>query len=340
MTVDHKQTCLVFAGGLGLGAYHGGVFEAFVARGWSPDWVTGASAGAITAALIAGSEPQARVDSLRSYWQARTGNQIWIGDPNRHLSAWLSSIGTRLFGNSGFFHPRLPTAGPRFTAFYDLAPTRERLRSLIDFGRLNAGEPRVAIVATDLASGDPVIFDSSTERIEMDHILASCGLIPEFAPVCIGGRWLGDGGLSLNAPFEPVLDSERPLRLIIVDPFARDGDVPDGLEAAVERKNDLMFGNQTFQRLRHALDARRLRAQLQGRGAADEILLLSYRPGPEEAGPEKTFDLSRTAMAQRWRAGHLDLQQAEEAATTRDGIQLVRRLPAPGPAAMRAMAPS
>ncbi|WP_246741660.1 patatin-like phospholipase family protein [Bradyrhizobium aeschynomenes] len=55
-----RRPCVVFAGGLGLGAYHGGVIEAFVARGGRLDCVTGASAGAITAVLITGSAPDAR----------------------------------------------------------------------------------------------------------------------------------------------------------------------------------------------------------------------------------------------------------------------------------------
>jgi NTE family protein len=57
----------------------------------------------------------------------------------------------------------------------------------------------------------------------------------------------------------------------------------------------------------------------------DEIHLLSYRPGPEEAGPEKSFDFSRSAIALRWRAGLRDMQQAGEAFHCRDGIRLVRR---------------
>ncbi|MGY3452639.1 NTE family protein [Bradyrhizobium sp. USDA 4353] len=325
MTADHKQTCLVLSGGLGLGAYHGGVLDGFVARSLPLDCVTGASAGAISAALIAGSAPKARIDHLRRYWQADASAQPFVGDPNRHLSAWMSSLTTRLFGSSGFFHPRLPSPVTRFSGLYDLAPTRARLRELIDFGRLNSGEPRLAIVATDIASGDAVVFDSGRERIEIDHILASCGFIPEFPPVEIGGRWLADGGLSLNAPFEPVLDAERPLRLFVIDLFARDGAVPDGIESAAERKNDLMFGNQTYQRLRHALAARRLRRQRDGLDDTDEVHLLSYRPGDEEAGPEKSFDFSRIAMAQRWRAGLLDMHHAAQPTAPVDGIHIVRR---------------
>ncbi|WP_448042635.1 hypothetical protein [Bradyrhizobium liaoningense] len=37
-------------------------------------------------------------------------------------------------------------------SIYDLGPTSERLRQLIDFGRLNGGDPRITICATHLES--------------------------------------------------------------------------------------------------------------------------------------------------------------------------------------------
>jgi NTE family protein len=323
-TTEHEGTAVVFAGGLGLGAYHGGAFEALTALARPIDWVAGSSAGAITAALIAGSANTDRVQNVRSYWRA-AGSPAGAPNTGRHLLAWMSSINTRLLGHAGFFHPRLPVPAAHFGGLYDLSPTRERLRQLIDFDRLNDGDPRITICATDVESGDAVLFDSASERIDMDHILASCGFLPEFAPVQIAGRWLGDGGFSLNAPFEPILESPNPLQLYVIDLFPRDGKVPDGIEAAAERKSDLTFGNQTFQRLRHALEVRQLRAELQGLDRDDEVYLLSYRPGREEAGPEKSFDLSETAMAQRWQAGFLDMQHAASLAPIQNGIRSVRR---------------
>jgi NTE family protein len=122
-----------------------------------------------------------------------------------------------------------------------------------------------------------------------------------------------------------VLETVSSLRLYIIDLFARDGNVPDGLEAAAERKSDLTFGNQTFQRLRLALEARKLRAELQELDRQDQVYVLSYRSGAEEAGPEKSFDLSATAMAQRWRAGLLDMQHAATMARIRNEVCSVRR---------------
>jgi NTE family protein len=187
---------------------------------------------------------------------------------------------------------------------------RERLQSLIDFGQLNSGETRICIVATDIESGEPVIFDSAKSRIEMDHLMASCGFLPEFAPLELDGRFLGDGGLSLNVPFDPILNgqSDGDLLLYIIDLYARDGGWPTSLEGALERKNDLLFGNQTVLRLKYCIKLRKARAELEGIAhRRDRIVLLSYRPGMEEPGPEKSFELSPAALAQRWKAGVLDM---------------------------------
>jgi predicted acylesterase/phospholipase RssA len=45
---------MVFAGGLGLAAYHAGPYQAFSNRRRPLHWAAGSSAGAVTAALIAG----------------------------------------------------------------------------------------------------------------------------------------------------------------------------------------------------------------------------------------------------------------------------------------------
>jgi NTE family protein len=307
-----SPVCIVLSGGVALGSYQGGAFEVLQAEtGLAVGWVAGSSVGAVNCAMIAGCAPENRLDALRTYWLRGSGWNVPTGmaPPGgmRHAANWMSVLQARLFGS-----PRhVQAVGPRltFSSFYDLTPTVDYLRRVVDFGRLNSGELRMTVAATDLESGNMVLFDSQRDRISMDHLLASCGFLPEFAPVEIDGRLLGDGGLAANAPVEPVLDESegRDSTIFVVDLFARDGVRPRGLEAALERKNALMFANQTFLRL----DAyRRLWTRQQRTEPLPTILYLSYRPVEGEAGPEMAFDFSQASARDRWTAGRLDMEEA------------------------------
>lgn len=160
--------------------------------------------------------------------------------------------------------------------------------------------------------------------------MASCGFLPEFAPVEHDGRLPGDGGLSFNAQFDTIPDSDvkSDLSLHIIDLYARDGDRPISLEGAIERKSDLLFGNQTYLRLKYCVELRKARRELEGGPQSrprDRIVLLSYRPGMEEPGPEKSFDLSPAALAQRWKAGLLDMDHALDLKCEDDLIAVRRK---------------
>jgi NTE family protein len=278
-----------------------------------PSWIAASSVGAINAALIAGSAPGEALTSLCRFWAA--GEHPPASDPGpfaggagRQAWSWMSAVGARLTGAPGFFYPRLPALPlGRAASLYDLAPTRAKLKALVDFGRLNAGAIRITVAATDIESGECVLFDTTRgDRITSDHLLASCGFLPEFAPLEIGGRFLGDGGLSVNAPIEPVFkEPDRARRpIFILDLFARDGRRPASLAEALARRNDLILGNQTIGRLdayqkacKAARDARR-------------VFYLSYRAPRHEAGPERQYDFSRRSIDDRWQAGRLDMIEA------------------------------
>jgi NTE family protein len=88
------KIAMVFAGGLGLAAYHGGVYEAFARRSLPLHWVGGSSAGAVTAALIAGNREADRIERLRAFWNDAPPNVPAVAWP--HFSAWLGAITTRL----------------------------------------------------------------------------------------------------------------------------------------------------------------------------------------------------------------------------------------------------
>jgi NTE family protein len=341
-----RKTSLVLSGGVALGAYQAGAYEVLHEHEQlRPERLAGSSIGAINAAVIAGNAPEERVRRLREFWGLMAIEpsplaalwRPWAGTAWRHAYSWLSVLQTRLFGRAGVFRHRLPELMlADATSVYDLAPLRGDLERFINFDRLNGGELRVSVVTTDIETGEQVAFDTHRgDRIGPDHLLASCGFLPDFPPVEIDGRLLGDGGFAANAPVETVLLDEKgddDLLCFVVDLFCPEGSRPTTLEQAAARRWDLMFGNQSRQRLGALEREYRLRWGL-GRLAAElgpdasthgelasvlaegvrrtvTLLHLSYRAPAHEAGPEKPFDFSRANLADRWKAGSLDMAEA------------------------------
>jgi NTE family protein len=347
-----RSTAIVLSGGIGLGAYQAGAYAALYRNeSLRPGWIAASSVGAVNAALIAGNPPEHAIERLRQFWNDANGAtewrrpQSWIGSALLYSLNWMSAMEGRMVGVPGHFRPRfISNALLPFTSLYDLAPMRARLEKLVDFERLNAGEIRITVATTDIESGEAVLFDTRKgDRICVEHLLASCGLLPEFSPVEIGGRLLGDGALCANAPIEPVFEDwqDRPGIIFVLDLYARDGERPKTLLSAIARKNDLIFGNQTYMRLRayqreHAVRSvppRRTRAKagsVRRQPAVTDrtVLYLSYRARPEEAGPERQFDLSRHTLQDRWQAGDLDMTQGllalRNRARPKDGILAIR----------------
>jgi NTE family protein len=343
--VRRRRTALALSGGIALGAYEAGAYEALheAGGGLDPDWIAGASTGVMNAAIIAGNPPERRVERLRQFWAE-------AADAMPFLSFWgvpghgvlregynvASAMQSLMLGRPGIFHPRLvPDAGGR-PGLYDLAPLAGRLQALVDFDRLNGGDIRLSVGATDVVSGERVVFDTHRgARLGPEHVLASCALLPIFAPVEVEGRLLGDGGLSCNAPADLVLrepEGGSDLLCFVVDLFARQGHRPRSLAAALNRAVDLMFGSQTWLALEAWRRERELREtagrliarlppesrdgpeaeQLLRGGAAGAVtvLYLAYRASTDEAGVAKAFDFSQATLADRWRAGRAHMRAA------------------------------
>ncbi len=337
-----RRTALVLAGGIALGAFEAGAYAALGEGGGPlPDWTLGSSIGAVTAAIIAGNAPERRSDCLRQFWQAVTTDptpaaSFWFGAPDagvwRQAHNQASVLETLLLGRPGIFRPRL-SPGPRagagdVSALYDLAPLRAQLTKLIDFDRLNGGDVRLSLCTTDVVTGERVVFDTGRGvQIGPEHVVASCALLPLFAPVEIEGRLLGDGGLASNAPLDLILDDPAydGALCFVIDLFAPEGSRPHTLGASLSRATDLAFGNQTRRLLEAQEREQRLRAAIgrlsemlprglrdrpdvaalliEGRRRQTEMHHLSYRAGLDEAGPAKVLDFSRATLADRWRAG-------------------------------------
>lgn len=316
---------LILAGGLALGAYHAGVLRGIVESGrLDIRAIAGSSIGAITGAILAGNPRDRWVAQLQTFWDATATDGAptgWLDPaglletrPARHARAWAGAALGRLAGAPNFFRLRWPgerEPGAPCASLYSNEPARALLARLIDWERIDRGNVRLCIATCDVERGEPLLFDTARgDRIGIDHLLASGGLMPSFSPVEIDGRLLGDGGFAMNAPLEPYVATDRadadwPVA-ILVDLFSPDAVAPLSLEASIARATDLQFAMQTRMRLRALEREWAIHARHLPDTPGIDLYHLRYRPPPHEAGSEKTYDFSRHTIRDRMDAGLAD----------------------------------
>ena len=259
----------------------------------------------------------------------------------------ISALATALFGRPGFFTPRFPP--PPFhppatlgaLSLYDTSPLQATLQRLVDFDLLNDGSVRLSVGAVNVRTGNFSYFDSSRQKIDARHIMASAALPPGFPPVEIDGEWYWDGGLVSNTPLDYVLHQPgSPNRLIFqIDLFAATGPLPVDLAQVVEREKDIRYSsrtrlntNQALQRQALAQAARRLFARLPKSFAEDPDLIalkeatsersvtvvhLIYRRVSHETH-SKDYEFSRLSMLDHWRSGATDVKETLESPRWKD----------------------
>ncbi|MEG3084419.1 patatin-like phospholipase family protein [Sphingomonas sp. PB2P12] len=308
---------LVLSGGNALGAFEAGVYEALHDHALRPDWIIGASIGAINGALIAGSAPDRRIETLRAFWRPAPAHASGVSmfpwlrafETSRRTSAvgWAATL-----GRPGIFGPLLSALTPWTDdqpSIFETNQLATTLEALVDFDRLNAGPCRYTATAVDLETGDDVVFDSATVRIRSDHVRASAALPVAFPPVEVDGRWLVDGGLSANLPLDPVLGEPppRPTLCIAVDLLPLQGPRPTTLGEAASRMQDLIFAAQSRRTIERWQAAHAGRTDI-----ALSLIRLAYTGQAEEVAG-KALDFSASTIEQRWSAGHRAGMRAVEA---------------------------
>ena len=139
-----SDTVLVLGGGNALGAYLAGAYEELHGQEVRPDWIVGASIGAITGAILAGNPPEHRVEKLTRFWNEAmlpTSRMLpFQGVKQRQIYNGLNIALAALFGRPSIFRHRYPGLWsalpwvPNDVALFDTAPLRatlERLQQLL-----------------------------------------------------------------------------------------------------------------------------------------------------------------------------------------------------------------
>ena len=175
MNAAPTMTAFVLAGGGSLGAGQVGMLKALVHAGIAPDFVVGASAGAINAAYYAASPDLAGISRLERIWLRLRRADVF---PFSWAGTALCLLGRRTC-----------LAQPH------------RLRALIEaelpFARLQDAALPCHVVATDALDGTEVVLSSGDAA---SALLASAAIPAVFPPVVVAGRALIDGGIGSNTP--------------------------------------------------------------------------------------------------------------------------------------------
>jgi NTE family protein len=180
-------TAFVLSGGGSLGAVQVGMLQALADHDLAPDFLVGASAGALNAAFVAGRGfDHDTLDDLADIWRGLRRHDVFPFAPHRHV---LALAGAR---------PSLCSP--------------EGLRNLIarnlTYERLEDAKLPVHVVTTDLLSGTEVVLSRGDAT---SAVLASATIPAVFPPVTVNGRLLFDGGIADNTPISQAvaLGAER-----------------------------------------------------------------------------------------------------------------------------------
>jgi NTE family protein len=154
---------LALGGGFARGFAHLGVLKVLEQNRIPISHIAGTSVGSILGAAYASGAPLARIVAACRTIRFRDIARWRVSRLGLASNQRLGDLITRVFDSTRFEDLRIP----------------------------------LAVVATDLATGDPVVF---TQGNLVDAIRASCAFPGLFEPVEIGTRYLADGGLVAQVP--------------------------------------------------------------------------------------------------------------------------------------------
>lgn len=242
----NKKAVLLLQGGGALGAFECGTWKVLFPflreNGYELVAVAGASIGAVNAGLIASHfhDPDGGRGQLEDFWcnTVATPSAPFFPLPGEYWRAWNGLLTGLLLGNRALFSPAYQhwnPVGDLFRFHMPMYQTHRAEQTLADaFGKYHGQAPLLVIGATDVKTGEAVLFDSASRTITPRMLAASLAIPLLFPPIEIDGRYYWDGEMRSNTLLPDVFallhetlpPSASPdhFLVIIVDVFKQDTD--------------------------------------------------------------------------------------------------------------------
>jgi NTE family protein len=241
-------------GGGSHGAFTWGVLDRLIEEPWLRiDGISGTSAGAMNAAVLASGYAQGGAEGARAalarYWRyvsdAARFSPFQRGPLDRLLGRWT-------LDNSPLF-VSMDIMSRLFSPYdFNLGgsnPLRGILEKLIDFESIKAGPIKLFISATNVRTGRVRVFRNP--EITAEVLLASACLPTLFQAIEIDGESYWDGGYSGNPTLTPLVREceSKDTILVPINPIERPG-TPSNARDILNRLNEVSFNAVALKELR------------------------------------------------------------------------------------------
>lgn len=342
MTPTHTRTLnLALQGGGSHGAFTWGVLDALLEDGrLRLDGVSGTSAGAMNAVVLAGGLAQAQDkpwaeaadharQALQQFWDGIAALNMLNPTQRNPFSAWFDFFGQQAPTDfsKGWLQAWQKTVSPYQSNPLDLNPLRSLLERQVDFDQLAKASsrradgllvPQVFVTATCVRTGKAEVFTGS--RLSADAVMASACLPMLFQAVEIDGEAYWDGGYCGNPALHPLIYrcNSRDIVLVQINPIHR-AEVPNDAQEILDRMNEITFNGPLLAEMRAIDFVKRLLAEGKLDPARYKDVLIHRIDGGEALEKmgarsklatdapllRQLFELGRQS-ARRWLARHFE----------------------------------
>jgi NTE family protein len=245
---------LALQGGGSHGAFTWGVLDRLIEEPWLQiDGISGTSAGAMNAALVADGWTQGGAEGARAalegYWrrvsQAAAFSPLQRSPLDRLMGRWtLDTLPAYVVMDM-----MSRVLSPYDLNPFGLNPLRAIIAETIDFDRLARAPIRLFITATNVRTGRGRIFRN--KEISVDVLLASACLPTMFKAIEIDGDPYWDGGYAGNPTLTPLVRESDAHDTILVQINPRERpEPPRTANEILNRLNEISFNSPLMKELR------------------------------------------------------------------------------------------